>query len=1389
VAEAPYPGLRPFERDDADVFFGRETHVNAMIDRLADRRLLTVTGTSGSGKSSLVRAGLLEALEMGLLAKAGRAWRFAILRPGAHPMEELARALLRALGLGADDSTEDGPPDRGPLSIIEELRDRPLADSANLLILVDQFEELFRFQGSAGSEEAETFAAVLLASRQQRDIPIYVVITMRSDFLGDCARFEDLAEAIGEALYLCPRLRGDQIIAAIEGPAKVFGGDVEAALITRLLEDMGANPDQLPLMQHVLSQLWDQAKERDPKKPLLSLRDYLKDEGLKGSLSLHADRIFDAVTKDDPARSDTARRLFCLLTDGETAERAVRRPVHVKEAMEVTGEPLEKIASIADPYRKPSFVMPPSDRPLREDTVLDICHESLIRQWERIAEWVRSEANSAEQYHELERRAQRWRSIKGSEKEAVLLTGADLDVVLAWRGRERPNAAWAARYGSEFALAMQFLDASEAHREAAEAARRVQELHLRELEQRARTAEERVARLGADSSSEKGPSIPSEAAVFISYSAVDHQLAGEIKSRLTVLGFDQVFFDFDKNSGISAGEAWEKRLYEEISSCHAMLLVITPNWLASKWCFAELAQARALGKVIVPVICEPVDELFVLPEIQGSDLIYWNSAGRDRIAQQLRSITEELARGFTFDPDRAPYPGIRAFEPEDAAVFFGRDDETRAVIERLEARRTQGGARLLVIIGASGVGKTSVLKAGILPRLGQRRTQFILFPAMRPERAPLEALAQIIAEMRGEPHGWRMWHERLNGPMAVEELSSLVRDLRIGSSGAATVVLPIDQLEELFTIAEENERAAFLRLMAAALDPGRDLPIIAVATLRSDMLQGLLNTSELAPLTEAFPLIPIPLARIPRLIEGPAAVASLLVEPGLVEAILRDMQTPDALPLLAHTLRLIYDRCDKRRLTLVDYLSLGDTDRDPLQNALRHSADEVLARINPSSVELAAFRVACLQLVRLREDCLPVRQPARLASLPREAERLIDALIDARLLTVRAEEDGRPIIEVTHEALFTAWPTLAAWIADDVRDLEVRDRLEEQARAWRAAPQRDRRWRLLFGGLPLAEARGLVARRGSDLPLEILEFVAASSRAALRRRLPAYVALGVFATAGVSAVLAGIIWATLTWVGVRQVEANMKFVSIPAGCFEMGSPDSEVGRYASEGPVHQVCVTAFDLARYPVTQGEWRRVMIFPNNPNPFYFARPDSEVDRLPAETVSWYDVHRFLWLMNLFGHGHYRLPSEAEMEYATRAGTTTLRYWGSNIDDACAYENIADESLKKTTKFNGLTANCNDGYGYQTAPVDEFKPNPWGLHNVLGNVLNWTEDCYVDNYRSVPTDGSPNESGPCTQRVVRGAAYYSTPEDVRSAVRGGRAPGSRSDALGFRVVKTILP
>src|SRR5262249_41694384 len=150
---------------------------------------------------------------------------------------------------------------------------------------------------------------------------------------------------------------------------------------------------------------------------------------------------------------------------------------------------------------------------------------------------------------------------------------------------------------------------------------------------------------------------------------------------------------------------------------------------------------------------------------------------------------------------------------------------THAVIEKLDARRTQGGARLLLIVGASGAGKSSLLKAGVLPQLARRKSHWLALPPIRPERAPLKALAQVVAHPVGRAQDWRDWHAKLAAPEAVKEIAQLIDNVRIGDSHAACVLLAIDQFEEVFTIAEAAEREAFLTLLTAALDPARDLPV------------------------------------------------------------------------------------------------------------------------------------------------------------------------------------------------------------------------------------------------------------------------------------------------------------------------------------------------------------------------------------------------------------------------------------------------------------------------------------------------------------------------------------------------------------------------------------
>ena len=264
----PYPGLRPFEADEADLFFGREQHVDALLERLSGSRFVAVVGESGAGKSSLVRAGLLPALEAGFVVEAGSDWRVALMRPGGAPLHALADALLTPGVLYPDDAGSHrefalAELRRGPFGLARVVRDAHLGRHCNTLIVVDQFEELFRYcREPAQKDQASIFVELLLQASHQRQVPVFVVLTMRSDFLGDCARFRGLPEALNDNQYLTPRLTREQLAAAVSEPARVCGGTVETALVDELCNAVGDDQDQLPLLQHLLMRLWDCAGEQ-----------------------------------------------------------------------------------------------------------------------------------------------------------------------------------------------------------------------------------------------------------------------------------------------------------------------------------------------------------------------------------------------------------------------------------------------------------------------------------------------------------------------------------------------------------------------------------------------------------------------------------------------------------------------------------------------------------------------------------------------------------------------------------------------------------------------------------------------------------------------------------------------------------------------------------------------------------------------------------------------------------------------------------------------------------------------------------------------------------------------------------------------------------------------
>jgi hypothetical protein len=474
----PFPGLRPFDTGEGHLFFGRGEESRDLVARLRRERFLAVVGTSGSGKSSLVRAGLVPQLERE--AETAADWCIAAFRPGENPIKALALALDADDVLGRPGRSEEEKARdatllevrlrRSGLGLIEVVRLARLEPQRNLMLLIDQFEELFRFAAMAENQsDAAAFVKLILEATRQGDRRIHVVLTMRSDFIGDCSRFRDLPEAVAAGLYLIPRLTRRQRRNAIEEPVRLAGADIAQRLVNRVLNDIGEDPDQLPVMQHALMRTWEQWRARASKLteegstqlPPLDLDDYQAIGGAANALSKHAEEAYGEL---DAKGRYIAQRMFQSLTEKGADNREIRRPTRLATIAEMAGATIEEVGGVVEAFRRGdrSFLMPPANVPLEGGTAIDISHESLIRHWQRLASWVEEEADSAKTYRHLAETA-----ALHEKGRAGLWGDPDLADCLNWQERIRPTKAWAERYQPGFEAALGFLDASRSARDAA----------------------------------------------------------------------------------------------------------------------------------------------------------------------------------------------------------------------------------------------------------------------------------------------------------------------------------------------------------------------------------------------------------------------------------------------------------------------------------------------------------------------------------------------------------------------------------------------------------------------------------------------------------------------------------------------------------------------------------------------------------------------------------------------------------------------------------------------------------------------------------------------------------------------------------------------------------
>ena len=660
--------------------------------------------------------------------------------------------------------------------------------------------------------------------------------------------------------------------------------------------------------------------------------------------------------------------------------------------------------------------------------------------------------------------------------------------------------------------------------------------------------------------------------IFISHSSRDNATAADLTAWLEKNGHRSVFLDFDPAKGIPAGRDWEKELYRNIRSCRAVIAICSQHWIQSPWCFVELTHARALGKHVFPIRIDDTTLDGLVRDTQIVDFRQDRAAALTRLGNGLLAAGLDPTDAFDWNASRPVYPGLLAFQEADAAIFFGRDIEVGDGLDLLNKSHRLGDTSLLLVLGASGSGKSSVLRAGMLPRLRRDTTRWLVLDPFRPRNDPAGELASVLARALGtaqslesirqvlledtnaaeehgavsavnqEPEDAAPFLQALtsaeaqlpagmrtqvaaalralkasaaaagrpasagSAPAAVigagTRLNALLTSLR-RARGAddASVLLIIDQFEELLGHPSDHPCSAFTRLLGASLHPTGSLKL--VATMRSDFLGQFQQSPTLAGLRyETLPIGPLSAGDIESVITRPADLKGITLGRDLVQQLVEDARAQDALPLLAFTLRELADRYAADGVIDLDEYMTG---LGGMQSAVAKSAEDLVERAALAPGALDGLRRAFLQLVRITADGAYARQFARWKDVPADAQGLLETYVEARLLTSRGEGLER-VVEVAHEAIFKSWSRLAGWLTDAAAALQLREQVRDRCpcvgrrRASCRPPLAGRPSRP--GARAARERRGVVgaprARVRSDA--SITEDEAARERARIARR-------------------------------------------------------------------------------------------------------------------------------------------------------------------------------------------------------------------------------------------------------------------------------------------------
>lgn len=458
----PFPGLRPFAPEESDLFFGRETESREVMDKLLRNRFITVIGASGTGKSSLIYCGVLPKIR-DYESSDSSFWRIIMFRPGNDPFGNLGTAITEHI---AETGMQKVPVENillemhiSPDGIAAALKKYLIRNNEKVLLIVDQFEEIFRYSALNNAENkashASEFVGKIVSAVGRTDANIYTIVTMRSDFIGECAHYQGLTQLINNSNYLVPHMNRENYRQAIEGPVKYAGATIDQKLVETILDDIGDRTDQLPVLQHALMRTWTYWQELDDPDRPISHTDYDSVGTMSDAMSRHANEAYEELT---PRGKEICEKMFKTITEKGTDNKGIRHPSAVATLKSVIQCTSEELFDVVEKFRVPSrsFLTPRQDVPLNDDSIIDLSHESLMRLWDRLRDWVDNEAASVQMYLRLSEASAMYQQGKTS-----LLRPPDLQLAINWRDQQKPTLTWAKRYDPAFERAMVYLRTSE----------------------------------------------------------------------------------------------------------------------------------------------------------------------------------------------------------------------------------------------------------------------------------------------------------------------------------------------------------------------------------------------------------------------------------------------------------------------------------------------------------------------------------------------------------------------------------------------------------------------------------------------------------------------------------------------------------------------------------------------------------------------------------------------------------------------------------------------------------------------------------------------------------------------------------------------------------------